>query len=131
MSVRLLLNRQVVRYGLVGVTALGMDIATFSLLRASGADLILANIAARLIGALATHAGHHFWTFRIGQLLANTWRSTGIRYAALWTLSTFLSTTALHLLGLQQGLFETAAKLGIEAGIVVLNFILCRTWVFR
>ncbi|MCF8212231.1 MAG: GtrA family protein [Rhodoferax sp.] len=120
---------QFLKYGVVGAAALGLDVATFTVLRVLGFDLIASNVLARLVGALGAYLGNFLWTFdhppERNALLRSGWR-----YAALWVGSTFLSTVLVGAL-VYWGLNETASKLGVEILMPLLNFFIARMWVFR
>lgn len=123
------LIRQLLQYGVVGLSALGVDVSTFILLRALGLDLAPANVAARLAGAVTAYTGNHLWTFSQPSKWSDWWRSSW-RYALVWAGMTALSTLLLATLT-HWGLPERPSKLGIEMLMPVLNFLIVRRWVFR
>lgn len=123
------LIKQLFQYGVVGVLALGVDVATFLVLRAMGVDLVPANVLARLAGAIAAYSGNHLWTFAQPPKLSG-WLSSSWRYALLWIGATLLSTFLLTVLT-KMGANETASKIGVEMLMPVLNFFVARHWVFR
>ncbi|AGX87801.1 hypothetical protein Cenrod_1716 [Candidatus Symbiobacter mobilis CR] len=121
--------QQFVRYGLVGVGALGVDVGAFTLARYGGADLVTANVLGRLLGALAAFAANYAWTFALHAHRAPMLRCGG-RYVVLWGAATVLSTLLLHAL-LALGVQETVGKVLVEAAMPILNFVAARYWVFR
>ena len=125
--------QQLLRYGVVGVLALALDVGIFTLLRAQEADLLLANTLARLSGALTAQAGNYLWTFE-ARARQVAWWGSAVRYTALWIFATLLSTAALAAIATQlqmSGWVEATVKLAVEVCIVVFNFFVSRHWVFR
>ena len=123
--------RQLFRYGAVGISALGVNVGSFALMRWTGLALVTANVAACLFGAVVAYSGNYVWTFHHE---ASTWTRSSVRYATLWIFSVTLSSSAVLLiayLGVVAGPTETAAKLCVEICIVVMNFVICKIWVFR
>ncbi len=127
MNVKLI--RQFMQYGTVGVLALGVDVGTFTLVRAMNMDLVSSNVLARFVGAATAYTGNFLWTFKQAPQLAQ-WLRSSWRYAALWAGVTLISTLLLQMLT-GWGLNETACKLGIEMTMPFLNFVMARVWVFN
>ena len=123
------LIKQFLQYGTVGMMALGVDVGTFTVVRALGLDLVPANVLARLTGAVAAYTGNFLWTFRQTRHMVG-WLHSSWRYAALWVGVTLVSTLLLCVLT-RLGLNETYCKLGVEMTMPFLNFVLARLWVFR
>jgi len=123
------LIKQLLQYGAIGLCALGVDVAVFMLLRGLGAELVTANVLARLMGAMTAYGGNHLWTFAQART-ATDWQRSGWRYAVLWVGMTSLSTALLSAL-VQFGAPETLSKLGVEMLMPLLNFLISRYWVFR
>lgn len=123
------LIKQIFQYGMVGVTALGVDLGVFTLCRWWGADLLVANTAARLAGAVTAYTGNYLWTFS-QKARAKDWAKTSWRYVVVWVAATTLSTVLISTL-INMGVAETYAKLGVEMALPVLNFLLSRYWVFK
>lgn len=124
-----LLIKQLLQYGVVGVSALGVDVGTFLALRAIHVDLVPANVCARLAGAVAAYSGNHLWTFARPPKLTD-WFKSSWRYALLWVGATLISTFLLSSL-IHFGANETVSKLGVEMLMPVLNFFIARRWVFK
>ena len=120
-------SAQFVRYLLVGAGALLLDVACFVLLRWCGLGLLLSNGGARLFGAVAAYLGNAWFTFAYKHSGLG-WHSA-LRYAALWVGATTLSTAMLELV--HDKLYEVFAKIMVEVLVVMLNFVIARTWVFR
>jgi putative flippase GtrA len=123
------LIKQIFQYGLVGVTALGVDVGVFTLCRMWGADLLVANTAARFAGAVTAYTGNYLWTFS-QKAHAKDWVKTSWRYVVIWVGATTLSTVLINTL-INVGLTETYAKLAVEMALPILNFLLSRYWVFK
>jgi len=121
--------KQFLQYGTVGVCALGVDVGTFTLMRAMNVDIVSANVLARFVGAVAAFTGNFVWTFAQPQQWSECLRSSW-RYAALWGLVTLTSTVILSILT-HFGMQETASKIGVEMLMPFLNFFMARRWVFR
>ena len=120
---------QLMRYGLVGVGALLLDLGCFMLLRSSGVELAWAHIAARAVGAVAAYAGNYAWTFMHHSPQKNLPQSV-VRYALWWLLATTLSTWFLPA-AVALSPSEPVAKLVLELIWVALNFLAARLWVYR
>ncbi len=120
--------RQFLQYGTVGVCALGVDVCTFTVVRAMNVDMVSANVLARFAGAVTAFTGNFLWTFsqphQWTHCLHSVWR-----YAALWAAATLTSTVLLGAL-ISMGLPETASKIAVEMFMPVLNFMVARHWVF-
>ena len=123
------LFKQLLQYGTVGLCALGVDVGVFTLLRGLGAELVTANVVARLMGAVTAYSGNHLWTFAQARAAADWWQSSW-RYAVLRAGMTGLSTMLLSGL-VRFGAPETLSKLGVEMLMPLLNFMFSRYWVFR
>lgn len=127
MNIKLI--KQFLKYGLVGVVALGVDVGTFTLSRAFNLDLVSANVLARFAGALAAYTGNFLWTFDQTRKL-DDWLQTSWRYAAVWVGATTVSTLLLRML-INFEFNETLCKLAVELMMPFINFIVVRLWVFR
>ena len=124
----LLTLQQFLKYGVVGVGSLCVDVGVFTLARLFGLDLILANVLARLAGAVAAYLGNFLWTF--GQTPSQSqWLRSSWRYAVLWVGATVLSTLLLDTL-IRSGINETVSKVAVEAVTPFINFFIARVWVF-
>ena len=124
---------QIMRYGLVGVLALLVDVACFAVLRALTVDLIAANAAARLAGAATAFLGNNGWTFNASWRASNL-RVNAARYWSLWVVTTVISTFVLDVLtglGAAGKFVEVMAKALVECFMVAFNFYVCKKWVFR
>ncbi|WP_448189392.1 GtrA family protein [Azospirillum sp. sgz301742] len=128
---------QLVRYVVVGGSALVVDAGTFSLLRiVFDADLVSSNVAGRIVGACIAFLGHRLFTFQRNQVNRARFVTEALRYVLLLTFSMSLSTASLWLLtdflfNVGPGLVETATKIVVECSIISLNFVAQRLWVFR
>ena len=128
---------QLVRYVVVGGSALVVDAGTFSLLRIMfDADLVSSNVAGRIVGACIAFLGHRLFTFQRDRSNRARFTAEALRYILLLACSMSLSTVSLWLLtdflfNIGPGLVETAAKIVVECSIISLNFVVQRLWVFR
>lgn len=120
--------RQFIKYGSVGLVALGVDVGVFTLCRAIHMDLVTSNVIARLAGALTAYTGNFLWTFDQTRKLEE-WLRLSWRYAAVWVGATTLSTVLLRLL-VDIGFHETMSKLAVEVTMPFINFVVVRAWVF-
>ena len=123
--------RQGVRFLAVGCCLIVLDWAVFVALTALGVMPVPANIAGRMIGALAGFWANGKITFSVPGS-PRLGRRRFARYLVLWTTLTLLSTVLVTLLAEHLSL-EVAwlAKPVVEAGLAVLSFIVSRHWVYR
>jgi putative flippase GtrA len=129
----LAINQDVLRIGrylLIGVMAWVIDVAVFV---ACVADLgiVKAQLIARIIGALVSFAGHKLFVFSEMDTKPATVARQAAAYGALWILSYFLST--LGLIGLIDygGIHSVPAKVMVEMGVVVMNYLVTQRLIFR
>lgn len=121
--------KQFVKYGVVGVGALAVDVCSFMVLRNSGMELIFANTAARLIGAVVAYCGQYFWTFKQPVQTLHWFKKLG-PYALLWFFATWLS-SSLIVLFVSLNVPEGVSKLGAELVTPLVNFLVSRYWIFK
>jgi len=121
---------RVTRYLLMGGVAWLVDIAVFSLCL-PGLGVVLAQVSARTAGAVVAFVGHKLVVFRALDSEPATVGLQLVGYSALWVFSLGVSTLAL--IGLIEHVHfnPVAAKILVETGIVVLNYLVMRTVIFR
>lgn len=117
------------RYLLIGGLAWLVDVLVFAL-SVSSVGVASAQLGARVCGAFVAFSGHKLFVFRQTDLQLAAVATQAVRYAALWLLSFTIS--ALALIGLidQAGVPALTAKVGVEIGIVALNYLVMRAFVF-
>ena len=118
------------RYLLVGGLAWLTDLAVFALSMGTF-GVVSAQLAARIVGGLVAFLGHRFLVFDEPGLQHTPLATQGLRYAALWVLSFAVSTAALVGLIDHAGLPPLITKVGVEVGIVAMNFLIMGAFVFR
>jgi len=121
--------KQIFKYIVVGLCALAVDVSSFTVLRFWGADLIVSNATARLIGAITAYSGNHLWTFKQKKDVRQ-WLDTSWRYLLVWVCATSLSTLLIKFL-IGYDVPETFAKLMVEMMMPILNFLISRYWIFK
>jgi putative flippase GtrA len=119
------MTREVVLYALVGGLVIGTDWSAFVLLSWLGVPLWLANVTARVAGALLGYLVNANHTFRDGKLPTH---QQLVRFAIMWVLLTALSTLAVEQLGMR------AAWIGkpvIDGVLAVVGFLSSKYWIYR
>jgi putative flippase GtrA len=122
--------KRLLRYLVVGLLAWAVDLAVFlALIDILGVPA--SQLAARLTGAAVAFFGHKLLVFREPGMRAATLASQGARYAALWVLAYAVSTLALIGLIEHAAMAAVPAKVLVEAGIVVMNYVIMKTLIFQ
>lgn len=125
--------RQGISFLVVGGIQLGLDWGTFVALSALGVPVPAANIVGRIAGAtLGFWLNAHF-TFRDAEsgIAPRGW-SNGMKFLALWSLTTVLSTLLVSTVSGAVGLrWAWVGKPLIDGVLAVLSFALSKYWVFR
>lgn len=126
--------RQPLLFLLVGGIQYALDAALFAVLVLAGVAVTPANVSARAGAAAAGFLLNRYWTFgHRGDDARRVLGSLG-RFGVLWVGMTVLSTLGIQSLRAAFGSEDTVAilaKLGVEAVLAVLSFVLSRYWVFR
>lgn len=123
------LNREaghLLRYGLVGASALTAHAMLASLLVSTGLPVFLSNLAGFGLGFVISAAGHTLWTFRIAER-----RAAAIRRFFLVTAGAFLFSN-LALLASER--LTGSDRLSLAAAVLVIplaSYLLARLWAFR
>lgn len=123
-------SAQVFRYLLIGGLAWLTDFAIFALCLAS-TNVVFAQLCARIAGGAVGFFGHKLFVFREGSVHPAMVASQTLRYAALWLLSYVVSTLALIGLIEHAGLNATHSKVMVETGIVVMNYLVMKRFIFQ
>ena len=119
---------QLLKYGLVGVVSLGVDVTTFIFMRMVGCDLLPANVLSRFVGAMTALLGNSIWTFP-RHLVVQTASRRLIRYCIQWIVATVTSTLLLSILIASSG-NDIMIKIAVEVLIMGVNFLIAKYWVF-
>jgi len=125
------LVRSFMRYLLTGGVAYLVDVLLFaSLFFLLQLPIIYANVFARGAGAITAYGINHVWTFKHPVALI---KSSTLRYLGLWLINTVFSTTLLQSLSGQTSasIYAIGLKAFIELILVLINFFVCKYWVFR
>lgn len=117
------------RYLLVGGLAWLLDVAVFALC-VGGIGVAPAQLCARVGGAVFAFFGHRVFVFRATDGRPATIASQAVRYATLWLLSFAVSTLALIGLIDHAGVHALTAKLGVEIGVVAMNYLVLGSLIF-
>ena len=124
------ITRQGLSFLAVGCGLIVVDWAVFVLLSALGMSPVWANVAGRVVGALAGFVANGGITFRQdGAPKYGTRRFA--RYVVVWTGLTLLSTGLVTMLADHLNLQAAwLAKPVVEAGLAVVSFFISRHWVY-
>lgn len=121
---------QLVRYGLVGLVVVASDFAAYAALLWLAPDAYLpANCLGKATGALVGFLLHRKVTFTWVQRDAAS-RQFGA-YITVFLFNLALSSALLWLLVGRFGLDEYLSKIGVDALVITVAFLLSRTWVYR
>ena len=128
------LIRQSVLFVLAGGFQYLLDAALFGVLITSGFGTIPANITSRATAAVTGFFLNRYLTFSRRDDTVQKFSASLVRFVLYWVFMTFLSTVLIELLGRVVGDSETQRiiyKLGVEAALAVVSFLISRNWVFR
>ncbi|KFA88814.1 GtrA family protein [Archangium violaceum] len=120
----------------VGGVQLVVDAAVFHVLVQWGAPTVPANFTGRLVGACMGFALNATLTFRSamrGSMSWQAWKRFWVFWFAMTVLSSVLVRSGQALLpdDPRASGWLTAVKLGVEATLAALSFIISRQWVFQ
>jgi putative flippase GtrA len=126
-----LLDSSLVRFGLVAVAGLAVDLGTgWTLANFAGVPLKIAALAGFCVGAAFNYLLHERWTFRTGTASAR--RGSLYLAALLATLATRIGAVAVLERLVAPGPAGSAAVLVLATGVsFVVNYLLSRFLVFR
>ena len=125
-------GRQLSGYAIIGVLQLLIDWGTYVALTAMGVSTLLANPAARAIGALIGYMGNGLYTFRHPQGRHRLGSGSLVRFVTLWLALTVASTLALRGIDAAVGLgWAWLLKPVVDLALAGVAFVVSRFWVFR
>lgn len=119
---------------LVGGFQYLLDAALFGVFITSGLGTIPANITSRTIAAVTGFLLNRYVTFSRREDTARMFSASLVRFVLFWAFMTVLSTGLIEMLGRMAGDSEVQQivyKLGVEAVLAVISFLVSRNWVFR
>lgn len=119
---------QFIKFNLVGVLNTLVDFALFTLLIYVGMHYLAAQCIAYAGGVTNSYLCNKKWTFSNG---SRTTAAQIARFAAVNGVSFALSLVLLYLLGERFGVHPLAAKVGVTAITMIVNFTGTKLWVFR
>ena len=123
-----MISAQVMRFGVVGVSAMCVHMLVVTLLVPAGLHPLLANIIAFLVAFQVSYFGHARWTFSVAD--PNS-RKHKLRFFIVAILS-FLTNEMLYALLLTIfHLHYLVALFIVLAVVALLTFVLSRLWAFR
>lgn len=111
-----------------------LDAALFGIFITSGLGTIPANITSRAVAAVTGFLLNRYVTFSRREDTVQMFSASLVRFVLFWVFMTILSTGLIELLGRMAGDSETQRiiyKLGVEAVLAVISFLVSRNWVFR
>lgn len=118
---------QLVRFGAVGIAAMGVHWLVVALLVPLGPAPLLANVIGFAIAFSVSYTGHRNWTFASAEPHATTLR----RFLAV-ALASFALNELIYLLLLRYTALDYRAALAIVlVAVAALTFVLSRYWAFR
>jgi len=124
--------RQLILFGVIGVTQLVADTLIFYLLLKLSITPWIANSISRFLALLLGFALNGAITFRQPDNTASTSKKSFVRLLILWLVLTFVSselvTLASHYASDHRLLL---AKLGVELVLAFVSFFISKTWVYR
>lgn len=123
-------SARVVRYLLTGGVAWLADFAVFTVCLAS-VGIAMAQLFARITGAIVAFIGHKLFVFGELDYQPATLARQTMRYVALGIWSYALSTLALIGLIERAGVNAIVAKVIVETGIVVMNYLVMKALIFQ
>jgi putative flippase GtrA len=116
------------RFLVTGVAQVAVDFLAFIAFLAAGFGVPSANVGGRIAGAAAGYLINGLWTFRREGERTVT-RASLMRFIASWLLLTTVSTLAVAA-ATRAGADPRVAKIGVEAVMAILSFLLMRAWVY-
>jgi len=119
---------------LVGGFQYLLDAALFGILITNGLGTIPANVSSRATAAVTGFLLNRYVTFSRRDDTVQLFSASLVRFVLLWVCMTVLSTGLIESLGRIAGDSETQRiiyKLGVEAILAVVSFLVSRYWVFR
>lgn len=128
--VRDALEREIVRYGLVGLSGVFVDLAVLALLHeVIDIPLLAANVVSFSTAVASNYRLNRTWTFRGRQQRSHVAGGALFLFAALVGLA--ISEVGLWLVSTQLGLFWVATKLGLVVVVFAWNYLFNNAITFR
>ena len=124
--------REIAQYIFFSGLAFSVDISIFTLSRlVMEIDLVLANVIARLCGALIAFSFNYYLNFEING--KPRFRDSASRYLSLWLGATIFSSAGIRGLSgfVDNPLLEVCIKTGVELTVIAMNFCVCKFWVYK
>jgi len=118
--------QQLIRFGIVGVSAMAVHFAVVSLLVPRGMAPLLANFPAFLVAFQVSYLGHRHWTFR-----EQGHGSSSYLKLLVVSLSSFAANEGLYAVLLHMGLGYRAGLAVVLVLVSAITFLASRFWVFR
>jgi len=119
---------QLVRFGLVGITAATVNFAlVIFLVESFGWRPLLANIVAFIIAYQVSFSGHHYWTFKSTTVFAHNWR----KFLVVALLSLGLTECLFYVFLHPLGLYYPLALFCTLVIVPPITFVLSKCWAFR
>ncbi|MFA7249264.1 MAG: GtrA family protein [Dehalococcoidia bacterium] len=127
---RVLLEREVVRYGIVGVSGIAVDLGLLALLyEVFGVPLLVANVLSFSGAVASNYRLNSYWTFRSRNRRSHVAGGALFLLAALVGLG--ISEAGLWLVSQRLGLFYIWAKLGLVVVVFAWNYVFNNAITFR
>ncbi len=124
-------QRQLLLFGLIGGAQLLADWLCFVGLTWIEVDVVLANVAGRVVGAALGFWLNGRHTFATADHVPLGMKQA-LRFVAGWVITAVLSTAAVWLVDDIAGLkWAQAGKLVIDGSLALLGFVLSKYWIFR
>lgn len=125
-------GRQLSGYAVIGVLQLLVDWGAYVGLTALGVPTLVANPAARAVGAMFGYLGNGAYTFRHPEGRHRLGRGSLLRFMLLWSVLTVASTAALAGIDAAGGLgWAWVLKPVVDLGLAGVAFVASRLWVYR
>lgn len=127
----MLIFRQAVKFGFVGVGQIAIDWLALVLLSELGAPATVANVIGRILGASAGFWFNGAWTFSEREDGSLGSRNL-TRFVLLWLATTVLSTVCIANINHSQGLHAAwIAKPMIDAVLAGASFLASKYWIYK
>ncbi len=123
-------SARMLRYLLSGGVAWLADLTVFAVCLGSF-GIAIAQLVARISGAVVAFAGHKLFVFGEQDVKPATLIRQALGYAVLWLLSYVASTLALIGLIEYAGMQMLLAKILVEATIIIMNYLIMKALIFR
>ena len=123
-----MISLQLMRFGVVGVTAMCVHLLVVALLVPLGLAPLIANVAAFLVAFQVSYFGHARWTFKVSD--PNN-KKHQIKFFSVAVLSFILNETSYSLLLNWLHWHYLISLAMVLVAVAVVTFVLSRLWAFR